>query len=248
MTRGERERRQQRQEDARRWDWETEQEDALPSELDGITPLGDFVNAPAPTCLYGRSSKGEQNFSPQLRWMKRLCEGHGIPVLASDGEHATGKSLDPSDRKVLFKLLEKACGGYIMVVDFTRFLRSAEFHPKNKPDARPSREELAELQQLADEYGVRFVTVNDPDATPEQGRAFIQKVNAECSKAGRPRKKSPGYMKRRYEEWIDEAKRLREKGLSLRKIVLELSKRCTIPPSYTTVRNWLNRKEPAGRR
>jgi DNA invertase Pin-like site-specific DNA recombinase len=136
-------------------------------------------------------------------------------------------------------MLEKARGKVLLVTDFTRLLRSKDFHAWRNPEARPDADELAALVKLGEEYGVTLMTVNDPDASPEEGRAFLQKVNGEVSKRGRPRKRPPGYRKAIREGQKGKAVRLFAIGVTVRDIAERVSRRTGIKVTDRTVRNWI---------
>jgi DNA invertase Pin-like site-specific DNA recombinase len=212
------------------------EEEARPS-LHGVVQFDPDSPPPAVT-LYNRASTFDQSYSPGLRWLRKRCEECGTEVIAAAGENATGKTLSPDVRPVFHKMLAKASGNALLVPCFSRLLRSEAFDVRNNQEACPGTDRVRELAALATDHAVKLMTYLPPDSSPEDDRAFMQKLANEAPKAGRPPKRFPGYRKALRERFSPTAQAMYKEGKTWAEIARYVEGKTGLTVGPETVRDW----------
>jgi len=229
-----------------------------PSEASSlIRHLNDLDAKDLLTVLYMRVSMPEQrkrcNLKNRARALRRELRRRGIDWHASFTEVKTGTSLQ--DRPKLIEAIDAARtlqaenpNAHVAVVTDARnrFLRGQHYNGRASTDP-PSAGQLRRLGALA--RGVVLATLRDPDASFGDVRSYETNIpttlgEASGKKVGRPpehpkEQRVSGWKKKRRERLLPEARRLHERGRSLRQI----GRRFGV--SFRTVANWLNREEKA---
>ncbi len=198
--------------------------------------------------LYARVSTRQQyadgNHLSQLTELRAEAERLGLNVVGEIVEVKSGSIYEMGPgyeeyRSGLFKALMTArrTDAFILACDVSRLLRHPCFHAKTKPNARPTKDDLRELSELAGD--VVMVTILEPDAPPSIERGTCRRRGQQYRQrtGGRPRKKQveekeAGHMTRRYREKFEPCLRAYAKLRSLR----EVSKLYGVP--HTTLARW----------
>jgi hypothetical protein len=246
MNRREWQRRQQRKESAERYAREAAEEcsrdpEARPSDY-GIRSLDDALRAgTVPECvLYCRVSDRKQHVQSKVAGCRRLLAERCVKLARSYGETASGKSLAAADRPTLHEAVQEArrLNVPLVVPCTSRIVRNPDYHAFRQPDARPTVSEFERFLKLAE--GVRILTLNDPDASCPDDEAFLRKLTADVEgrRVGRPRNKPKGSLADRRDRWQPRVGRMHAKGMSYRKIAIEISRIEGSPVSYGTVAKW----------
>jgi DNA invertase Pin-like site-specific DNA recombinase len=151
--------------------------------------------------LYVRVSTPKQDAGPQRRGCKAMLMGMGIDdvVVVYGGKWETGKSLG-FDRANLRRAFLKArrLGCPLVVATMSRLARHWKFHAATNPEKYPSKNKLARLAHKARWYGVKVLTLCNPDASMDEDRAFLHQLSSQfSSRVGRPRKRGRPSKRRR---------------------------------------------------
>jgi DNA invertase Pin-like site-specific DNA recombinase len=249
MNRRERERKKQRLVDAResmrRAERETRRKEALPSRY-GIRDLSKLQNESKDrwslrVVIYCRVSDPHQDLAAQRKGIRWHLAKLGVRVLCSYSETTNGKCLLPSDRPKLFKAIAAArkLGVPLVVVCVSRLVRNAEYHIYRNPEARPTKAEFKAFMAIA--KGVTICTLNNPDSSPPEDEALLNRLAADAKgkRVGRPLKKRPGWAAKRRKQYLSQAREMRKQDKSYRRIAAEISKQSGHPISHAGVRKWI---------
>ena len=185
-----------------------------------------------------REQRRQCNLKNRLSALRRELRRKGIDWHASFTQVETGTSLE--NRPKLVEAIEAARrlqaenpGATVAVVTDTRnrFLRGKFYNGRASTDP-PTPRQWAELKKLAD--GITLATVLPPDATFGKVRGHETLIARNAGKrVGRPPKRPTVQKKKRREELLPKARRLRDRDLSVRQIAGRLG----VPIS--TIGRWL---------
>lgn len=135
--------------------------------------------------------------------------------------------------KKIMKELRKRDTRYLVVMTPSRLIRSEKFNAIKNPDAMPNEKEWSELEKLAREEGIQFVTISEPDCTMEQDRLFL----ANAARKTIQKEKTIG--KKKAKQMVIEMGNM---GWSSRKIA-EYMKGKGFRITSRTVSRWMKKKE-----
>jgi hypothetical protein len=126
--------------------------------------------------------------------------------------------------------LAKKHGAIIVAESVGRYVRNRNFHRKSMA---PTVADIEALMEFVD--GVKLATINHPDEKVEFVRGYESSRGQEAKgmRGGRPRKKRPGYVKKRGEEKLPRVRFLAWLGESFRSIQQQTG------VNFNTARRWI---------
>ena len=167
--------------------------------------------------IYDRVSARTQdrngNLNAHEKALRQELKKRKIPVVGCYREVGSGWILN-EERDRLLQAVHKAKENVntgIVATSTDRFLRNRDF-TTDEPDLLPTDVEFGKLKELT--CGVPLVTLLHPDTPSRKVRSYQTKwgQSAKKRKGGRPRKKIPGYKKKRRMEKLDRVLRLQRRG------------------------------------
>jgi DNA-directed RNA polymerase specialized sigma24 family protein len=172
------------------------------------------------------------NLEDAETWLRREVErrgarvGHVTRFVGPRYAHNLPRELRDAARRA------KRKGRKLVAFAFDRFSRHPRFHPTRRPNLQANR--LGDLIDLRSHTrGVELVTFVDPDASPEEVKAWRTKLGhwAKGNKGGRPR----NYQARADEDDLAICEALLIYGFSYGQIAKRVGR------SKATIQSWANR-------
>ncbi len=205
--------------------------------------------------LLCRASSRQQTNSPDqqeqaARGAVRALGGRVVGVFKGvENSTSRGRELPEvlahEGRDLLVRAIQCATtkGAVLVATERDRFLRTSTYegrikHPKTGHDLETPT--IAEFEWLIEQAGtVPLATIAHPDA-PARGQQTRRGLNSSVKPVGRPgaEKRGAGCYVRRRKALIEDAWKMRQLGLSFRKIAQELNRRGWPEVSPKTVHNW----------
>lgn len=242
----ERQKRDERLKQARRWADESEAANGTAGDPSLVfTSLEEFakVNFSAGV-VYTRVSDERQKHSIpcQTEGIKQPLFSYGIVVDSTNfiTEIANGKRLSKRHRAMFHQALRLAgmhSSRTLIIACPSRAARNVHFDLFRNPNAMPTERQYRRLRKLMDRYGVeRIVTISDPNNTPDEDEELLAKWGRLYGGrfAGRPVKRL-----NKKKRLLRRAVELRKNGNSWRKVAMTLTDETGVKVSHNGVRNWV---------
>ena len=182
-------------------------------------------------CRVSRRHQSDRgNLKNQEANLRRAAESVGAIVVLVIRYVGSGVNPWWVERAAMFA---QQHGAILLAESTDRFIRPLDYHSKRNPHAKPTRMDLDDLRFYA--AGAPLVTLCEPNAELAEVRSLHSKrgQRSKGRKGGRPRSRTPGYLKQRRTALIDRVKRLRRRGRSLRAI----ARKTGVP--FNTVHRWI---------
>lgn len=196
---------------------------------------GELIAVQARVSSYPQKSEGNAQ-TQQDRLSKAILDAGGVPhVLPQKTAPGYGERWI-KELKEMGNTLRSSGIKKILFATADRFSRSRLFKSSDK-EAWAIQSSRFELQQCLEAIGpnIQVMTLNPPNATPEDNRALLIKWGqANKSKGGRPLKRD-NFRSR----WLPYAKELKEKGYTLQSISDAITDRFRRYVSTFSVGSWL---------
>ncbi len=177
-----------------------------------------------------------KNLSNQEENLKHELEQKWFIIIRTFREVGAGWQ---EDRDGLLLAAEHALANDAVLVaeSVTRFIRSRDYNSKTNWKVKPIKAEYRRL--LRETKGVKFATLVDPDAIPQEIRSYETKrgKKAKGKPGGRPRKQAGRGDPKRKEMMLPTVERMLRQGASLK------DTGNNVGVSHTTVMNWRNEIE-----
>lgn len=187
--------------------------------------------------LYCRVSTRQQNHSGNLDSQEKYLRTQMGKRKARVVEvvRYVGSGFEPLRLPFAVRMAQQH-GAKIVAITTDRFIRHDYFKStgsKFERNARANIEGLEALKQCAQE--IELVTLLHPNASLLECSGLQKKIGQRFKnrKGGRPKKNTPGYKKKRRNEYLPKVRRLRSEGSAIR----EIARRFDLPEA--TVRYWV---------
>ena len=192
--------------------------------------------------IYCRVSAGMQgrkgNLNTHEKILRSKLKQRNIPVVGCHCEVSSGWILD-HNRGALVQAVKEAkqrkAHTVIVTTSSDRYVRNRNFHTKERPEILPTEEDFKKLVELT--CNVPLVTLLNPDMPPHKVRGIQSKwgQRAKGNKGGRPRKRKPGYKKKRRAQKLTTVMWLNKRGKTLSDIVDKTG------VARSTVKDWIEK-------
>ena len=189
--------------------------------------------------------QNDSKLKQQEQELRRECNRRGVTIVALPlhivprhivhGYDHDDDSLKWSEELVKAVEIARKRDAKLVATETDRFLRRPYDSSESWPNALglPRSEDLERFQQLTN--GVRCLTLQEPDATPEanRGQQTRRGLQHSTKRAGRPLTRNPGYLVQRKSKKLSEVQELHENNYSLN----EIFKQTGVPRSTSS--RWL---------
>lgn len=169
--------------------------------------------------LYGRVAGRTQdytgNLTGQMDWLRKWVRHYGIPIVAEFKDVGSGWKIDRGRLRGAASF-DRRSGTVVVAESTDRFIRSEDYHSQKNPSAQPTIDEFEALKLVT--QAAVLATILNPDTPWKEVRSHQSKRGQSAKGRKGDGGRKPGWRKRRRAKLQPEARRLRRKGLSYRKI------------------------------